>query len=168
VTVTLEYRRPVAVVEITSGGRPGLLFVDAEGVLLPSDDFAQNQAKNFLRIAAGHSTPAGVYGAPWGDERVAGAARLAAALGDRWRDAALVRIEAVRAASGELIYELRTAGETRVIWGASPGQESPREPSTQQKLAALANYLADKGPLDRTGGSRLIDLRTLAAVSVPQ
>ena len=162
VAVTLDYRRPVAAVEITSRGQPGLLFVDAEGVLLPSDDFAQKQAKEFLRIAAANSTPAGVYGAPWGDDRVAGAARLAAAIGERWREAGLVRIEVEEAAGGELVYELWTEGQTRVIWGSSPGREAPREPSVEQKLTALANHIADKGPLDRPSGPRLIDLRALA------
>jgi hypothetical protein len=73
-----------------------------------------------------------------------------------------MRIEAVQGSTGELVYELRTAGDTRVIWGHSPGREAPREPSIEQKLAALANHLADKGPLDRPNSPRLIDLRSLA------
>jgi hypothetical protein len=163
VHVELEYRRPVAAVEVTDRGQPGLLFVDAQGVLLPSADFASNQGKDYLRIAVGSGSPAG-YGMPWGDEdqRVAGAARIAAAWGDRFQAAGLYRIVAA-AASGQLTYELRTPGETRVVWGAAPGRESAAEPSAEQMIAALLAYIADKGPLDRPTGERLIDLRKLAA-----
>jgi hypothetical protein len=161
VNVELEYRRPVAAVEIVSQGEPGLLFVDAAGVLLPSSDFAQSQAKDFLRIAGANSTPASVYGTPWGDERVAGAARIAAVWGDRYRDAGLVRIVATEKPGGQLDFELRTAGETRVVWGATPGRETAVEPAAEQKVLALLDYIADKGPLDRANGERLVDLRQL-------
>jgi hypothetical protein len=165
VLVELEYRRPVAAVEVVSQGQPGLLFVDAEGVLLPSEDFTSSQSQDYLRISVGSMNPAGLYGEPWGDEeqRVAGAARIAAAWGERFSAAGLYRIVAAEGISGQVSYELRTAGETRVIWGAAPGSESSAEPSAEQKIAALLEYIADKGPLDRASGEPLIDLRTLAA-----
>ncbi len=105
VEVELEYRRPVAAVEVASQNEAGLLFIDAHGVLLPSADFAQGQAKDFLRIAAGNETPASVYGTPWGSERIAGAARVAAAwegtggeesgVGIGVRSEALAKVEAL-------------------------------------------------------------------------
>jgi hypothetical protein len=159
VAVAVEYRRPVAAVEITLGGQRQLLFVDAESILLPSADFAQNQAGDYLRIAGVSGGPAGVYGAPWGDERVAGAARIAAAIGPRFKDAGLYRILPAEITGGQMTYELRTAGDTRVIWGAAPGREGAQEPSPEQKFAALMTLISDKGPLDRPGGERLIDLR---------
>ena len=159
VAVEVEYRRPVAAVEITLGGRRQLLFVDADSILLPSADFAQNQAGDYLRIAGVSGGPAGVYGAPWGDERVAGAARIAAAIGPRFKDAGLYRILPAEQSGGHITYELRTAGDTRVIWGAPPGREGAQEPSPEQKFAVLMTLIADKGPLDRPGGERLIDLR---------
>jgi hypothetical protein len=164
VHVELEYRRPVAAVEVTDRGKPGLLFVDDQGVLLPSADFASNQGQDYLRIAVGNSSPAG-YGMPWGDDgqRVAGAARIAAAWGDRFHAADLYRIVVNEDAGGQLTYELRTPGETRVVWGAAPGREATAEPSAEQKIAALLAHIADKGPLDRPAGDRLIDLRKLAA-----
>ena len=162
VEVELEYRRPVAAVEITSGGAAGLLFIDQESVLLPSADFAQNQAQKFLRIAAGDSAPVGVYGSPWGDQRIAGAARIAAAWGDRFLQAGLYRIVAAER-MGEVTYELRTQSEIRVIWGTAPGHETTAEPTPEQKIVALLAHITDKGPLDRSGGERLLDLRTLAA-----
>ncbi|MEX2174106.1 MAG: hypothetical protein WD872_07075 [Pirellulaceae bacterium] len=168
VTVDLVYRRPVAAVEIINRGQPRLLFIDAESILLPSDDFAPNQAQGYLRIASNHSMPAGVYGTPWGDERIAGAARIAAALQEQFAQVELYRIVASEAASGETVYELRTAGDTRVIWGPAPGRESSSGPSVEQKIEALLHYVAHKGPLDRDGGQRLIDLRRLAASRVSQ
>lgn len=157
--VALEYRRPVAAVEIASRGEAGLLFIDAQGVLLPSADFAQSQAKDFLRIAAGNETPAGGYGAAWGSERVAGAAQVAAALGDRWQPLGLYRVSAVESSAGELTYELRTKADVRIVWGSLPGHETSGEPSAEQKLRTLEQLVADKGPLDREGGRALIDLR---------
>ena len=166
VEVEVEYRRPVAAVEVASQNEPGLLFIDAQGVLLPSADFAQGQAKDFLRIAAGNETPAGVYGTPWGSERIAGAARVAAAFeetGDteikRWQKLKLYRIVPLQSSSGDLSYELRTLSDVRIVWGAAPGSEAPGEPTADEKIAALEHLVADKGPLDRDNGPATIDLR---------
>ena len=53
----------------------------------------------------------------------------------------------------------------RVIWGPAPGSESAREPSAEQKIAALEQYVHDKGPLERDGGPPLLDLRELASAA---
>ena len=67
------------------------------GVLLPTDDFSPNQTRNYLRIAAGDTTPAGLVGTAWGDERIAGAARLAGrSLEPSWRALGLYRIRGSR------------------------------------------------------------------------
>jgi hypothetical protein len=166
--VAVEYRRPAAAVELSRDGKRELLFVDGEGVLLPSLDFAAGQAADYLRIGGIASTPASVYGAPWGDEAVAGAARIAAAWGDRFKQAGLYRILPAEAASGEITYELRTPGDTRIVWGPAPGRESSAEPAPEQKIAALLAFIADKGPLDRAGGESLIDLRQLAGAHTPR
>jgi hypothetical protein len=180
VDVELEFRRPVAAVEVSSKNEPGLLFVDAAGVLLPSADFAPGQAKDFLRIVAGKETPVGVYGTAWGSERVAGAARIAAAwegfllpsplAGEgpgvrgkdelkRWQKLKLYRIVPLQGSSGDIAYELRTQEGARIVWGAAPGSESAGEPSPEQKMMLLEHYVADKGPLDRDHGPAMIDLR---------
>ena len=162
VDVTLEYRRPVAAVEIANRGEAGLLFVDGNGVLLPSTDFAQGQAKDFLRIAAGNETPAGGYGALWGGERVSGAAAIAAAFGPKWQPLGLYRIVAIESPAGDLTYELRTKADSRVAWGAAPGHEATGEPSPEQKIASLEHLVGDKGPLDRADAPPLVDLRKAA------
>ena len=90
---------------------------------------------------------------------MAGAARIAAAWGDRFRAAGLHRIVVAKSPGGQVAYELRTEGQTRVVWGSPPSREAAGEPPAEQKIAALLAHIADKGPLDRTDGERLIDLR---------
>ena len=119
--------------------------------------------KEYLRIVAAGETPASVYGMPWGTERIAGAARLAAAWGNRWQSLGLYWIVAQRSPSAKLIYELRTQDDrVRVVWGSAVAGESAAEPSAEQKIAALEHYVQDKGRLDRSDASTVIDLRELA------
>lgn len=163
VKVDVVWRRPVAAVEIVTAGKPGLLFVDEQGVLLSSADFAENQAQNFLRIAGGERTPAGGYGQPWGDEQIVGAARIAAVWGERFKEAGLYRIVGAKASGGSIMYELLTAGGVRIVWGSAPGSEASSEAGAEQKIQTLLDHIADKGPLDRTGGESVIELSKLVA-----
>jgi hypothetical protein len=163
VNVELEYRQPVIVVKIDAPGEEGLLFLDEESVLLPSADFAPSQAKGYLRIMAAGETPTSVYGTPWGSERMLGAARVAAAWGDRWQTLGLYWIMGTRPSSGQLVYELRTQNDqVRVVWGVAPGHESADEASPLQKITALEQYVNDKGPLEKSGAGAVVDLRKLA------
>jgi hypothetical protein len=159
--VEISYRRPVAVVEWSDSRDQGLLFIDEEGVLLPSADFASSQAKDFLRIGGADKTPAGV-GLPWESELVKGAAKLAACWNDQWQALKLYRIVGSISAGGQLVYEIHTANDVRVVWGAAPGQEAKSEPAPNQKIAALVELVQDKGPLDRAGAA-LLDLRQLGS-----
>ncbi len=91
--VELNYRKPAAMVEVSGG----LLPVDGEGVLLPSDDFTPEEAAAYPRITEIKTVPVGPQGSRWGDARVAGGARLAAALADDWKNLRLERHCADRA-----------------------------------------------------------------------
>jgi hypothetical protein len=163
VDIELEYRRPVLAVKLDVPGEEGLLFLDRQSVLLPSADFAPSQAKDYLRIVAGGETPTSVYGTPWGSERIAGAALVAAALENRWQPLGVYSIVAARTNGIEYVYELRTQDEkTRIIWGASPGHESNGEPTAAQKIAVLEQYVREKGPLDKLSAPAVVDLRSLA------
>ncbi len=163
VDVTLRYRQPVLVVKRDAPDDQGLLFLDEEAVLLPSADFAPAQARDYLRMMANGEAPTGGYGSPWKSPRIAGAARVAAALGTAWQEPGLYWLVGSQPASGELIYELRTQDDgVRVVWGSVVGHEAPGEPRAQQKIAALARYVHDKGPLTRDGAPALVDLRELA------
>jgi hypothetical protein len=162
--VDLEYRRPVAMVEISRGGARGLLPIDATGVLLPTEDFSPNQTRNFLRVAAGETTPAGLVGTNWGDERIAGSARLAELLETEWRRVGLYRIavlgerESVRRRAAPL-YELQSRKGSRVVWGHAPGQEVSGEAKGAEKLARLLEFVEQNGPFDSGGAAVEIDLR---------
>jgi hypothetical protein len=156
IAVDLEYRQPVAMVEVTAQNRPGLLFVDAASILLPSEDFAANQARDYLRISAGNIAPAGVYGTPWGSELVAGAARLAAAWGDRWQAFNLYRIVIGDGGHGQPLYELQTQDGRRVIWGRAPGSELSGEPGVEAKIARLTELCSQQGGL--SSDDRPLDL----------
>jgi hypothetical protein len=162
VRVELAYRRPVAAVEVEPRGKRGLIFIDEQSVLLPDADFAPGQAKDYLRIASHNELPAAGYGAPWGSQRIAGAARVAAAWEKRWQPLGLYRIDSVVAPGGLFTYELQTQRQVRVLWGSGHGNESAREPSAEQKITALEQLVRDKGPLDRDDAPQLIDLRELA------
>jgi hypothetical protein len=97
---------------------------------------------------------------------MAGAARIAAELGKRWQPLGLYWLVAARSAGGELIYELRTQDDrSRVVWGLAPGREATGEPVAKQKIAALEQFVHDKGPLGREGGPPVIDVRELAGGS---
>jgi hypothetical protein len=165
VDVQLRYRRPVAVVEIAARGEAGLLFIDAHSVLLPSADFAPERAKDFLRIAGGNETPTGMYGTTWGSERIAGAARLAAAWGERWKPLLLYRIVPLETPGGGWHYELESKAGARIAWGAAPGKEPAGEPLAEQKIATLEQHVADTGPLDDRASGTPLDLRGLGLES---
>jgi hypothetical protein len=160
--VELRYRRPVLVVKLDVPGEEGLLFLDEDSVLLPSADFAPSQGREYLRIAAQGETPASIYGTRWGTERMARAARVAAAWQKRWQPLGLYWLIASRPASGELLYELRTQDDkVRVLWGTA-GSTETGDPTAEEKITALERYVQDKGPLTAATESLVIDLRDLA------
>ena len=88
VKVELVYRQPVCMVEVPGG----VLAVDAEGVLLPSEDFSPLEAARYPRLVGVEQKPAGPPGRRWGDAKVVGGAEIAAALGPAWEVMRLQRI----------------------------------------------------------------------------
>ena len=162
VEVDLEYRRPVCVVETCTG----LIPVDIEGNALPAEDIPESEKERYPRIVCPDlSTPRGLPGDPWGDPRVLGAARLADALGDRWKSYRLRLIEPVpptdNVRPGDSWYRLRTQSHSIVVWRRAPGMEIPGEPTTRDKLAYLDEEVRRYGNLEgRNGESREFDVVT--------
>lgn len=161
VEVQLIYRQPVAMVEVSGG----LLPVDEAGVLLPSADFSPAQAKQYPRISRVESHPSGPVGTNWGDATVAGGAKIASAVADRWKKLRLYRILApVHTIADEHVdrytYELTTHAGTRLLWGRPPGNEPTGEPKASEKVARLEAIAERDGSLDGKSGPRIIDLRT--------
>ena len=167
VTVTLEYRKPVALVEVQGG----LYAIDADGVLLPPRDFRQEDLKLYPIVTRVSSVPAGGAGEPWGDPVVLGAARIAEILVGRnpqgtefWNALNVNRIEtpnriAANDSLDDLIYRLRTPGGSLIIWGRAPGTGHPGEVTADKKIRRLEEYLADYGGYETAHGPSELDIR---------
>lgn len=170
VNVDLVYRRPIATVEVVYRGRPELLLVDDQAILLPSpsEAFAARNLPDLLRIDAGDTAPAGPYGTDWGNPRVAAAAKIAAAWTDQWSKIGLYRIVVIEDTNGRISYELQTRNGGRCLWGNPPGQETAGEPQPAEKIArAMAAHTqgklkddADAPPVDLSGGTAPVPTRT--------
>jgi hypothetical protein len=159
VTVTLEYRKPVASVVTDTEHYP----IDKNAVLLPPPDSPPG-SDELPVIRNAHSTPQGAAGTAWGDRIVEGAASLAEILGPSWKKLQLESIQIPDAVGGrggpdETIYELRTVGGSHIIWGRAPGSDHPGELTPQQKIGRLEDYATHNGGFSDDHGPYEIDIR---------
>jgi hypothetical protein len=170
VVVELQYRRPVAMVEVDYQGQSGLLPIDSLGVLLPPEDFKAEAAVKFPRITVDYSGPEGSIGTPWGDARVVGGAAIAGLLIDNWEALGLYRIVALTRSAGTTSdapqYELHTRGGSRVLWGHAPEAETTGEAKAVLKCQQLAAYVQQNGSLAALKKAVVIDVRQQQEVSV--
>ncbi len=146
-TVEVTYRQPAAMVEVAGG----LLAIDVETFVLPSDDFTAEDARDYPRIGGMKSGPRGPVGTRWGDAEVSAAAQLAAALRDHWKMLHLKRILPAGEPGGppdRPAFSLLTSGDRTVLWGHVPGEELPGEPLAADKIARLTRHVAENGSLD--------------------
>jgi hypothetical protein len=133
--VEIVCREPVAMVRVDGGVLP----VDGEGVVLPSDGFTPESASSYPKVLGIGSSPQGPAGTPWGDEAVEEAASLAALIRPEWRALGGVQIQGKAREGTEtgrswtLVRE--DGGEIR--FGSAPGRERPGEPPAAAKLARL-------------------------------
>jgi hypothetical protein len=161
--IELTYRRPIAAVE--SRDLTGVMFlpIDEHAVRLPDGDLTEIERRYLPRISGITGRP--LVGDVWDDPRVVGGARLAAQLSDVWRQLRLVEIFASAPAAHDertpYTFELVTTGGTRIIWGATPGQESPTgESPFPQKRQRLLDYAAQHGKLESIDGPAILDVRS--------
>jgi hypothetical protein len=160
VVVVLNYRRPVAMVEVRQGQYP----VDAHGVLLPPQEFSVADTHAYPTITGVVSTPQGPAGTDWGDPVVEDAARLADELSAQWKSLGLESIVCPRRADSharidEGVFLLTSRGGSRIIWGHAPGTDHPGELSTKQKIGRLEEYVKRFGGFERPHGPYQIDIR---------
>ena len=174
IDVQLQYRRPVAMVEVSWRGEPSLYFVDEDSVLLPKEDQGKTQEErereytSYVRIQAGDVSAAGrIAGQAWGGSKITGAARLAALGRQHWKEMGVYRIIVSEDLNGRPLYELETKGALRVLWGSAPGAETSDEPEAHAKWKWLVDFVAQNGPLDRSAAKRRIDLRAISASTRP-
>lgn len=160
VKVKVEYRQPVALVQVPHG----YYAVDGAGILLPPQDFSSVEAKDYLVIRGITSAPQNGAGHRWDDPAVTAAAKLAELLLSKGKALQLASIIAPREvpANGDLDamqFELLTTNGTRILWGRAPGSQHPGELTPTQKLGRLNKYLAEFGSFDRPSGPYEIDIR---------
>jgi hypothetical protein len=174
VTVELIYRKPVAMVEVVHNQRPGLLPIDADGVLLPPQDFCDDegnpleQMRDYLRIAVPHATPIGPVGTAWGQAEVHEAARIAAVFRESWKHCGLYRIQLVPSGSPDStriqpVFELHSRSGAAVIWGRAPDSRNDADTKTAlAKVTAVLQYVQTHGSLEAAPPGIHLDLRPTA------
>jgi hypothetical protein len=153
ISVTVVYRRPVAMVEV----HDGLLPVDARGVLLPPEDFTPQEALKYPRVAGLAGSPLGPIGTRWGNPVVEAAAKLAEVLEPAWGELQLHHIASATGAGTNLsaiALEITTRGGTRFVWGRAPGNEQVEEPRANEKLVRLKKLVVQFGLLDKTDAAQ--------------
>ncbi len=137
--VMLRCREPVAMVAVPGG----LLAVDAEGVVLPSDDFTAETAADYPRITGVPSGPQGAVGFPWGDPLVEEAAAVAAVIGPDWKPLSLAGCRpTATAADAPRAWELFDDTGRTIRFGSAPGHERAGEPTAAVKIATLRKLTA--------------------------
>jgi hypothetical protein len=162
--IDLEYRRPVAAVQIAADQAASCSPIDVVGFRLPDADFSDVERRYLPRIVGASGQP--LVGKPWTDERVLEGARLAAGLDDVWAKLRLVQIipSAEPRVRGEIrfhSFELTTSGGTRIRWGAAPGHEPDAgESPFDVKRQRLVDYATQHGKLDSIEGPELVDVRS--------
>ncbi|MCG6156609.1 cell division protein FtsQ/DivIB [Rubinisphaera margarita] len=170
IEIGLEYREPVALVQLQQGYYP----VDRDGILLPPMDFSIKQLGSYPAVEGIDSVPRGPAGDHWGDLAVWGATRLAEmmlAAGDKdspWKrfHFKTIRVEGHSATGirsiddlNQVQYRLITDKGSEVIWGVAPDVPDPTEPNAETKLKRLEMYFRDFGGLQTAQGPVEIDLR---------
>jgi hypothetical protein len=145
IEVDLEYRRPVAMVEVQGG----LLPIDRDGVLLPTEDFSPQDAQAYPRIAGIVSGPLGPLGTRWGDPALEAAAKLAPVLQPVWKEFQLhhIQLQPRTGPAQQFVLEFVPSGGTSFVWGSSPGSETADEPAASEKLAYLTRLKTEHGSL---------------------
>jgi len=168
VRVDIEYRQPACVVEVPAGQTVDLLPVDNQGVWLPGEDFSQKQKESYPCLVGIDQRPIQPVGHAWGDARVVDGAAIAAALLPVWQPLKLYRIRCISptVAGARPTFELYTRTGTKIVWGSAGGGApfgSAGEPSIEEKVARLQQYVAAHGSLD---AGPPLDVRKLPAVKV--
>lgn len=147
--VEIRCREPVAMVSVPGG----LLAVDAEGIVLPSEDFTAESAARYPRITGIESGPRGAAGFAWGDPRVEEGAAIAAVIGPEWGPLGLLECRPAALDKPPRPWELLGPGDRVIRFGSAPGQELAGEPTAAMKVARLRGLAAAPEP---TAG--LVDL----------
>lgn len=147
--IRIRCREPVAMVAVPGG----LLAVDADGVVLPSEDFSAESAATYPKVSGIATGPRGAVGFPWGDPLVEQAAALAAALGPDWARLGLVECRPV-AGRQPTAWEMVSDKGRTIVFGSAPGQEQAGEPTAAAKIGRLRRTPPDGDRIDLTAPAK--------------
>ncbi len=162
--VELKYRRPVAAVESIEPHGVTFLPIDERAIRLPDADLTETERRYLPRISGVTGRP--LVGDAWEDPRVVGGAQLAAALADVWQQLRLVEIISppqpqVHNDTRIYTFDIITSGGTRIVWGATTGQETTiGESPFDAKRKRLLDYAAQHGKLESIDGPASVDVRS--------
>ena len=160
VTVEVEFRKPVAMVQVQGGRLP----IDNAGTILPSEDFSVEDVSRYplIRLEGGANMSRGQGRIT--EPGLLGAAQVAELLATRWSKLELDAIELPRNPGttkkpADVILQLHSKSGSIILWGRAPGTDHPGELTASQKVARLEKYLKEFGGFDRPSGPYEIDIR---------
>lgn len=180
VAVDVVYRQPLAMVycqpqslEASNAPQtikePGFFPVDAEGIMLPTEDFSRAEVLEYFVIRADNATPTGQIGMAFGDVRIVNALKVCSLLEPvREREKLQsVYVEHDHRSSGDSpwIIVLETTDKHQIIWGHMPNAEGVGEPSASDKLQALSAWLTTQREAQATRKSLNLMSRSNRPVS---
>jgi hypothetical protein len=148
IRVDLQYRRPIAMVEVYGG----LLPIDIDGVLLPTEDFSPQEAQVYPRICGVHSSPLGPLGTRWDDPSVEAAAHLAEYLKSIWQTLSLhhllVSLPQPESEVKDPQLAIVTRGGIAFRWGPATSVQTASPEIASQRIARLQQLARTFGSLD--------------------
>ena len=153
VIVRAEYRRPVALIEVTDGYR----LVDGQGVCLPGLYLKHQIDSVRLPVLIGVTGRTPRAGKKWSDSAVGSGLALVRLIEvepyiDQVRAIDLGR----RDTRGRMRLAMCTRDGGVVRWGLPPGQEQSIEPSAATKKQRLVEIYRRRGSID--GGGKVVDI----------
>jgi len=166
IEVKLHYRKPAAMVRLELPRGLQLIPIDEQGTRLPAEDFTAEDRAEYPQISDLSNVP--VVGQKAADERLVGAARLAALLSDVWHRFGfhvITPADGLRSSEGSAELQIFTRSGVAILWGWPPGSEPQGEIAASEKLARLKQYVQEHGPLDGSSGTHLLDVRKLPSPS---
>jgi hypothetical protein len=139
--ITISCREPLAMVRVPGG----LLPVDREAFVLPSEDFTSEEARGYPIISGVSSLPQGPAGSAWGDQAIEEAVAVVDVTLPEWPPLDLTECQLVVEA-GRRSWELVNTAGVAIRFGSSPRYEQSGEPDLAEKVRAL-KQLAESGPV---------------------
>lgn len=157
--ISATFRQPVATVELNN--LP--IAIDAEGILLDGRIYKMQTPDDFLRISLYKPVDRGLNTwNTWPDSRIVAAAKVCDELTNVWKEFNLYRVvtywEPGKSPKQTDVFELWTRYGDKIIW--SNASANPPEVTAEQKIAAIRQYIADKGSLDNLAGRNKLDVRS--------